>query len=188
MSGLDQPKELVFEMLKIYLGEEQGHKTFTRWYNYITEQFNQRTSYIDDCFKAIEPVNQDEQFVYDQLIIIDTIRCSMLCPHHLLPVEMDVNIGYIPDKDILGLSKFARVAQEYAKPPKTQEKYTAGLANLIKDKLKANWVIVVVDGKHSCMRHRGVESRDSRTKTHAIAGDKELSMKQEFMMAVYNKK
>jgi len=88
---------------------------------------------------AIEPINDDSSFVYDQLVIVRDIRCATVCPHHLLPVELVVHIGYLPGSKMLGISKFDRIAKEYCKPPRTQEEYTAVLAKTIHERLEAKY-------------------------------------------------
>lgn len=173
----------VAELLKIYLGEEEGTKTFMRWYMWLTQQFEPQDTKVAECWRAVEDIT--EKYQYDQLIITDTIKCSMACPHHLLPVEMKVHIGYLPNGKILGLSKFGRIAEALCKPPKTQEQYTADLAKIISEKLETKWLMVMVTGIHSCMRHRGVEQQDSKTTTSAIIGDKDSTKKAEMMAIVY---
>lgn len=96
------------------------------------------------------------------------IQVVSLCPHHLLPVEMEVYVGYLPstgeDAKVLGLSKLARLAKEVAKYPTLQESYAKNLADVL---YKGNeWLegvnsegsVVLVIGKHGCMACRGVMS------------------------------
>jgi len=82
-----------------------------------------------------------------------------MCPHHLLPVEMDVCIGYIPSKKVLGLSKLARVAEAVNIKPMKQEEYTDAVAFELHQLADPKGVGVIVAGKHGCMRCRGVTTR-----------------------------
>lgn len=154
--------ESVEEVLKAFLGQEKGAKTFKRWYQWLTEIFSRDATYIESCFNAIE------QSTYDQIITVKDIEVDLTCPHHLLPVEMLVHIGYKPAGKILGLSKFARVAKEMAKPPVTQEQYVQDLLSVFDKKLDPKFIIVLAEGKHSCMRCRGVRSRSSVVVTSAL--------------------
>src|SRR5258708_8177015 len=58
----------------------------------------------------------------DQLVCVSGIRVTSLCEHHLLPFWCDVSIGYIPNAKVLGLSKFARIAQQFAHRLQLQER------------------------------------------------------------------
>jgi len=107
---------------------------------------------------------------YNNIIIVDEIKFDSLCEHHLLPFSGVVNIGYIPDKDILGLSKFARLVEVFSKRLSLQERLTVQIANSIESNLKPLGVVVDIDSVHSCMCVRGVKSKGSSTKTMITLG------------------
>lgn len=99
------------------------------------------------------------------------IRVQSLCPHHLLPVEMDVYVAYQPVTrgTVLGLSKLARLAQELGRRPVLQEQYTADVANALHfnaemdennplPQIASQGSAVQAIGRHSCMACRGVRS------------------------------
>src|SRR5690606_12584762 len=114
MSSFDASADVIYQYLLMkFEDQELARKTYMRFYRYLTEAFDFKQSEIDNAFKAVEPVNKDQSFVYDQLITVMNMRCATVCPHHLLPVELNVHVGYVPNEKILGLSKFARVAEEY---------------------------------------------------------------------------
>lgn len=173
-------EDSIHTILKMYLGDDKGHKAYIRWINWLNEVVKRDVAQIEKSFQAVE------DSVYDELIVIRDIDVDMVCPHHLLPVKMFVNIGYLPDGKILGLSKFARVAREMAKPPLTQEEYTQLLMLIIQEKLMPKWVIVTAIGEHSCMQCRGVKAKFSDTITSAISSKDEQynSLKNEFMHLV----
>ncbi len=83
---------------------------------------------------------------YNELLTVKDIKVWTLCPHHLLPCQFMVSIGYIPDGSVLGLSKFARIAKILAKRPIMQEEYTTELAGLLMAKLKPQGVAVYCTG------------------------------------------
>lgn len=117
---------------------------------------------------------------YDGMIVQKDIRCYSMCPHHLLPVEYRVNIGYIPNKRMLGISKLTRIVKILAKAPKLQEQYTHDIINVF-NKLGCKGAIVQVSGYHLCMGARGVEMPDARTITSSICGVfKEHEVRHEF--------
>ena len=94
---------------------------------------------------------------YGSMVILRGHTVHGVCPHHLLPVEMKVYVGYIPDKKVLGLSKLARVAEEQLTAPCTQESFTNAIAERLAV-LEPKGIAVVVAGRHGCMRHRGVRT------------------------------
>lgn len=118
----------------------------------------------------------------DEMIIETNIKVVCLCPHHLLPAEMIVSLAYIPDKNVLGLSKLARIAQMLGNQPILQEDYTEQLANVM-NKLKPLGVGVYVRGKHGCMRFRGIRADSTEVITTKLIGNfKNISStRQEFL-------
>jgi GTP cyclohydrolase I len=119
---------------------------------------------------------------YDGMIVQRDIRCYSMCPHHLLPVEYKVNIGYVPDKTMLGISKLTRIVKLLAKAPKLQEQYTHDIIEVFK-KMGCKGAIVQVSGYHLCMGARGVEMPDARTITSSLCGVfEEQETRNEFQM------
>lgn len=106
---------------------------------------------------------------YGSLVVLRGHRVHGVCPHHLLPVEMFVYVGYIPDKEVLGLSKLARVAEEQLTSPITQEALTERIAARLESVLEPKGVAVIISGRHGCMRHRGVKT-DADIVTSAMSG------------------
>jgi GTP cyclohydrolase IA len=109
---------------------------------------------------------------YDSLVLEPHIKTFSMCPHHLLPVEYDVTIAYLPNLEhgkYLGVSKLVRIAEIYARMPLLQEAYTYKVANTINDAISPDGIAVIVNGIHYCMRMRGVKNSTSVT-TSAMLG------------------
>ena len=94
----------------------------------------------------------------DQLVSVSGIRVASLCEHHLLPFWCDVSIGYIPDEKVLGLSKFARIAHQFAHRLQLQEQLGRQIANEITRITGTMNVAVVLKGEHLCMTARGIRT------------------------------
>ena len=92
------------------------------------------------------------------LIVLRGHRVIALCPHHLMPVEIQAYVGYIPNKTTVGLSKLARVVEEHLTKPIMQEDLAHAIAESLEARLEPKGVGVVLAGVHGCMRFRGVES------------------------------
>ena len=93
-----------------------------------------------------------------------------LCEHHLLPINLDVAVGYVPDGEVVGLSKFGRIAQQRAARLQVQERFTRQVADEIADVIGGNDVAVAVRGTHLCMSARGVRMEAARTTTVQASG------------------
>jgi GTP cyclohydrolase I len=94
----------------------------------------------------------------DQLVCVSGIRVTSLCEHHLLPFWCEVSIGYLPDDTVLGLSKFARIAQQFADRLQLQERLGQQIADEITQITGTRNVAVVLTGEHYCMAARGIRS------------------------------
>lgn len=110
----------------------------------------------------------DEQ--YDELVLVEDIPVRSLCEHHMLPFVGVAHVGYLPAGRILGLSKFARVVDLFARRAQTQERLTKQVAECLRDELAPRGVGVVIEAEHTCMTLRGVRAVGARTVTSALLG------------------
>lgn len=107
---------------------------------------------------------------YNDFILLRGHTLFTLCPHHLLPVELRVNLAYVPDGNVLGLSKLARVMDECNSGPVLQEKFTKDvLAALMRICPDIEGCACLVEGRHDCTRIRGVRS-DAGFITYRLEG------------------
>ena len=104
------------------------------------------------------------------------------------PGSANAHIGYLPDRSILGLSKFARVTELFARRLQVQERMTTQIATTLMDELDALGVGVVLKAEHLCMRMRGVEKQNSVVVTSAMLGTFRThhETRQEFMTLLQN--
>jgi len=107
---------------------------------------------------------------YDELVILKDIDFESHCEHHLAPIIGKVQIGYLPDRKVVGISKLARVVETFAKRMQVQESMTAQIANCINDVLKPKGVGVVVEGVHQCMTTRGIHKPGVSMVTSQLLG------------------
>jgi len=106
----------------------------------------------------------------NEMIIVKDIEFYSLCEHHMLPFYGKCHIAYIPDKKILGLSKFARIVDHYSKRFQIQERLTSLIAKSIEEILNPIGVGVIMEAKHLCMMMRGVQKQNSYATTSALRG------------------
>ena len=99
-----------------------------------------------------------ESVAIDQMVTVSGIRVSSLCEHHLMPFWCDVAIGYITREKVLGLSKFARIAHQFAHQLQIQERLGQQIADEISRITGTEDVAVVLKGEHLCMSARGIRT------------------------------
>ncbi len=107
---------------------------------------------------------------HDEMVLVKDITFSSCCEHHLLPFTGTVHIAYLPDGQVVGLSKLARITDVVARRPQVQERMTENLADLVMRELRPRGVGVVIEAEHSCMTIRGVRKPGARTITSAMRG------------------
>lgn len=105
------------------------------------------------------------EYAGSQMVIVKDIEFYSMCEHHILPFFGRISIGYLPDGNMIGLSKLARLVNVYARRLQVQERLTAQVCGDVMKTLHALGVIVVCNGQHLCMKMRGVEKQDSSTTT-----------------------
>lgn len=123
---------------------------------------------------------------YNELVLVKDIEIYSLCEHHLLPFVGRAHIGYIPDENVIGLSKIARIADMFAKRLQVQERLTNQIVDALQDKLKPKGVAAVIEAEHYCTMMRGVEKQNSKMITSAMRGIflKDIRTREEFLKLV----
>lgn len=107
----------------------------------------------------------------DEMVIVKDIPFYSMCEHHLLPFFGKAHIGYISsDNKIIGLSKLARIVDNFAKKPQVQERLTSDIADFLNDNLQPKGVAVIMEAEHMCMTMRGARAAGSKTQTSALRG------------------
>lgn len=106
---------------------------------------------------------------YDEMVVVSGVPFQSLCEHHLLPFAGHATVAYIPDGQVVGLSKLARLVHCFARRLQLQEALTSQIAQALEHYLSPIGVGVILTAHHSCMSHRGVRSQGQMT-TSAMLG------------------
>ena len=131
---------------------------------------------FEEIFKGLNEDPTELIKVFDEqpdesVIVVRDIPVYSMCEHHLLPFTGRAHIAYIPaDSKIIGLSKLARIVDNFARRPQVQERLTQQTADFLARQVGAKGVAVIVEAEHMCMTMRGIRAAGSSTVTCAFRG------------------
>ena len=146
-------------------GLKDTPKRVAKMYEEVFEGMNYTNQEIAEKFsKYFDTDNND-------LVVVQDIPIFSYCEHHLaLMYNMSVSIAYIPKGKVLGLSKFATIADMVGKRLQLQERIGSDIAEIIQLATGSKDVLVIVEGEHSCMTARGIKAREAVTRTATLRG------------------
>jgi len=146
--------------------------------------------YINEVFKGrYVPAPTVTEFPnvghLNELMIVGPITVRSACSHHFCPVIGKVWIGVMPNEhtNVIGLSKYARLAEWVMNRPQIQEEAVVQLADLIQDLTQPNGLALVMEASHFCMHWRGVKDMDSKMINSVMRGSflKDANLRREFL-------
>jgi GTP cyclohydrolase I len=124
----------------------------------------------------------------NELMIIGPIAVRSACSHHLCPVMGKVWIGVMPNQhsNLIGLSKYARLASWIMSRPQIQEEAVVQLAELLQEKVQPDGLAVIMEADHFCMQWRGVKDNDARMINSVMHGSflKDAALRREFLALI----
>jgi len=185
----DEEAEQAFRTIIEWIGEDperEGLKgTPKRLIKAFKEYFQ---GYSQDAKKFLSKTFSQVEG-YDDMIIEKNITVESHCEHHMAPIIGVAHIAYIPTKNIVGLSKLARVVEAFSKRLQTQERLTMQIAKTLMDTLDARGVAVTIDATHQCMTMRGVRKVKASTITNYYLGllKEDLSYQNRYLRFISNK-
>ena len=107
----------------------------------------------------------------EEMVVVRDIPLYSMCEHHLLPFVGKAHIVYIPGSGkVIGLSKLARIVDNFARRPQIQERLTSQIADFLMENLEPQGVAVVIEAEHLCMTMRGARAAGAKTTTSALRG------------------
>lgn len=106
----------------------------------------------------------------NDLVMEKDIPFYSLCEHHMLPFYGTAAVAYIPNGEVVGLSKIARTLEVYAKRLQLQERLTSQVADVLMETLNPQGVMVLLEAEHLCMTMRGVKKPGTKTVTVVTRG------------------
>jgi GTP cyclohydrolase I len=142
------------------------------------------SGYHQDIDEILNGAIFDED--YDEMVIVKEIEFYSLCEHHILPFWGKCHVGYLPQNQIIGLSKIPRIVDMFSRRLQVQERLTREIAEALETALDPRGVAVVMEGQHLCMMARGVEKQAPRMTTNVMRGAfrEDSSTRAEFLRCV----
>ncbi|MBK6594679.1 MAG: GTP cyclohydrolase I [Burkholderiales bacterium] len=127
----------------------------------------------------------------NELMIVGPITVRSACSHHFCPVIGKIWIGVMPNEhtNVIGLSKYARLAEWIMGRPQIQEEAVVQLADLIQEKTQPDGLAIVMEASHYCMAWRGVKDMDSKMINSVMRGVflKDPNLRREFLSLIPRK-
>jgi GTP cyclohydrolase I len=146
---------------------------------YLNEVFSGRYRSAPDVteFPNVERLNE--------LMIVGPITIRSACSHHLCPIIGKVWIGVMPNEhsNLIGLSKYVRLADWVMSRPQIQEEAVTRLADLLQERMQPDGLAIVMEADHFCMQWRGVKDTDSKMINSVMRGVflTDASLRREFL-------
>ena len=181
-------KEKIMEGVRLILdgiGEDITREGLLETPDRIARMYEELAGgYTDDAAKHLQ-----KRFHVDNndMVIEKDIHFYSFCEHHMLPFYGTAAIAYIPNGEVVGLSKIARTLEVYAKRFQLQERLTAQIADVFMQELNPQGVMVLIEAEHMCMTMRGVQKPGSKTVTTIVRGvfAEDYSLQQTFLQMVH---
>lgn len=156
------------EMILEGIGEDIHREGLLETPDRIARMYEELAAgYTDDAAKHLQKrfhVNNND------MVIEKDIHFYSFCEHHMLPFYGTAAVAYIPNGEVVGLSKIARTIEVFAKRFQLQERLTAQVADTFMEELKPQGVMVLVEAEHMCMTMRGVKKPGTKTVTVVTRG------------------
>jgi len=161
-------KEAVTMLLEA-IGEDTAREGLVDTPDRISRMYEEIFGGMDmDCHEILS-----KRFTVDnsEMVVERDITFYSMCEHHLMPFYGKAHVAYVPDGEVVGISKLARTVEVFAKRPQIQERMTSQIADAIMKELNPKGVMVMLEAEHMCMTMRGVKKPGSSTVTVATRGE-----------------
>ena len=165
----EQAEEAIRTILK-WLGEDHTREGLVDTPKRIIDRFSENFSGYEQDPGEILSTTFSDIAEYDSPIIFRNIEFCSFCEHHILPVRGNMDIAYVPDGRVVGMSKIVRLVNIYTKRLQIQERLTVQIADAIEKYLAPLGTAVIIRAKHDCMATRGVKQSNIEVTTSVFRG------------------
>jgi GTP cyclohydrolase I len=162
--------ENAIKTLLLWMGEDPDREGLIETPQRVIKSYEERFAGYKLDPKAILSKKFSETSQYQGMIMLSDITVESYCEHHMSPIIGKAHVSYIPNDQVVGISKIARLVEIFAKRLQLQERMTAQIANTIAENLAPKGVAVLIEAKHHCICHRGIHHRDTIMTTSSFLG------------------
>ena len=166
----DQQAEEAIKTIIEWIGEEPNREGLKSTPKRVVKAFKEYFKGYKEDPKTFLKKTFSEVDGYDDMVVEKNIRIESHCEHHMAPIIGVAHVAYIPKKNVVGLSKLARVVEAFSKRLQTQERMNMQIAKTLMEALDAKGVAVTIDAKHHCMTMRGIKKEQATTVTNYYLG------------------
>jgi GTP cyclohydrolase I len=165
----EEAKEAVRILLK-FIGENPDREGLLKTPDRVIDSYEEMFGGYTTDAAAILGTKFYDTCNFQDFVLLRAIRFKSFCEHHLQPITGNVDIAYVPNGCIVGISKLARIVDVFAKRLQIQEKLTVQIAETLQEHLNPLGVAVKISASHSCMTIRGVLQENSIMETMHYTG------------------
>lgn len=149
--------------------------------------------YLNEVFRgrymAAPPVTEFPNVEHlNELMIVGPISVRSACSHHFCPIMGRLWIGLMPNENsnLIGLSKYSRLAEWIMSRPQIQEEAIVQIAELLMSKVNPDGLAVVMEADHFCMHWRGVKDAQTKMTNSVMRGSflKNAALRREFLSLI----
>lgn len=169
MKQIEEHIKAVMELLDIEETDSNRNTPKRIAKMYMNEVFKNRHNNLSELDRQMTVFNNDGS---KEPITMSDIKFNSMCEHHWLPFFGYVNVTYVPNNTIIGLSKIPRVVKFFSQKPQLQERLTKEIGEYLVSVLNPSYLRVEVTAVHTCVMCRGAESDCSTTTTYTFGGEK----------------
>ena len=162
--------EAAVRTLIAWAGDDPGREGLIETPERVTRAYGELfAGYDQDVAETLSKTFRDVGG-YDEIVLVKDIPFHSHCEHHMVPFTGKAHIAYLPNEEVIGLSKLARLVEVFARRLQTQENLTAQIIDSINEHLGPRGAAVMLEAEHMCMTMRGVRAHGAFTVTHRFSG------------------
>ncbi len=158
------------QVILSYIGEDPQREGLIKTPERVVKSYEEMFSGYGQDIASILDTKFFDTCNFQDFVVLRNISFKSFCEHHMLPFIGTVDIAYVPDGCVLGVSKLVRIVEVFARRLQIQEKMTVQIAESLQEYLNPLGVAVKISASHSCMTMRGVMNDSSVMDTMHYTG------------------
>jgi GTP cyclohydrolase I len=162
--------EAAVRTLIAYAGDDPNREGLLDTPKRVTKAYDELFGGYRECPLDVLERTFSEIGSYDDFVLVRDIAFNSHCEHHMMPFYGKAHVAYMPNAEVVGLSKIARLIEVYARRLQTQEHLTSQIATAMHEILRPRGVAVMLEAEHMCMSVRGIQKAGASTATTKFTG------------------